>query len=118
MSIGSIIRKAGHTCDINSMASTVTSGGRLITAWDARHSSVPCRFNALRPEDEALAYDREKVFPRFVMYIKITDAIASDPPITRDRISFDSRNFDIKKIDNWDEQDNYYRIILGEITDD
>ncbi|NIM59999.1 MAG: hypothetical protein GTO16_13825 [Candidatus Aminicenantes bacterium] len=118
MSVDSIIRKAGHTCNINSMSTATTSGGQLLKTWVARHSSIPCRLNALRPEDEDLAYDREKVNPRFAMYIRITDAIASDPPSTRDRVSFDSRDFDIRKIDNWDEQDNYYRIVLEEITDD
>lgn len=118
MSIDSIIRKAGTVADIKYLSTSTGAGGKLTKTWIARHSSVPCRLNALRPEDEQLAYDREKVSPRFAMYIRITDAIASDPPITRDRISFDSRDFDIKKIDNWDEQDKYYRIILEEITDD
>ena len=118
MSIDSIIRKAGTTCDINYLSTVIGDGGKLTKTWTARHSSIPCRFNALRPEDEQLAYDREKVFPRFAVYIKITQAIADDPPITRDRISFDSRTFDIKKIDNWDEHDDYYRIIVEEITND
>ena len=113
MSIDSIIRKAGTKIDIKYLSTTTGAGGKLVKTWVARYEDVPFRFEALRPEDEALFYDREKVTNRFAGRMKYKANIS-----TRDRVYYGTREFDIKKIDNWDEQNLWLRIILEEITND
>lgn len=108
-----MINKAGTVVDIKYLSTVVGDGGKLTKTWVARYEDVPVRFNALRPENEGLEYDREKVNAFFAMFMEYKANIS-----TRDRVVYGTRELDIKKIDNWDEQGKYLRIVLEELTDD
>jgi len=110
MSLKTIIRKANTRCDIKSVTGSKGAGGKLTKTWAMRYHNVPCRFNAKMTEAEMLYYEKAAVFPDFIMYIQYRSGI-----LTTDKVLFDSRTFDIKKIDNWDETNKYLKIALQEV---
>jgi len=65
--------------------------------------------NAEMSQSEALHYQKASVFPDFIMYILYRSGI-----VETDKVVFKSRNFNIKKIDNWDEKGKYLKIALKE----
>ena len=115
MSLQSIIRKAGTKCDIKYESTSVGDGGKLIKTWVTRYEQVPMRIERviLRTAEEMLLYDREKVSPKFIMRMEYKSGIT-----TRDRIYYGTREFEIKEVHNWDEQNLWLRIVAEEITTD
>ncbi len=109
MSLKTMIRKARTKCDIKSLSSSTGAGGRRTKTLTMRYSRVPCRLNAKISEAEILYYQKASIFPDFIMYIMYRSGI-----IISDKVIFDSRTFDIKKIDNWDEKGKYLKIALVE----
>ena len=110
MSLKTMIRKARTKCDIKYVDESIGTGAKLTKTWAVRYGRVPCRMNAKISEAEILFYQKASVFPDFIMYILYRSGI-----VETDRVIFDSRDFDIKKIDNWDEKGKYLKIALVEI---
>jgi len=111
MSVESIIKKAGTKCTFKYQDDTVVAGGQLAKLWIVRYTNVPCRINEPAIKKELLYYDKAKVFAQLIFYILIKIDIKHT-----DRVYFGTRIFDIKKIDNWDEQNLYQRISVQEIN--
>ncbi len=109
MSLKTMIRKARTKCDIESLSSSIGTGANLTKTWAVRYHRIPCRINAKISEAEILYYQKASVFPDFIIYIIYRSGI-----VMSDRVIFDSRTFDIKKIDNWDEKGKYLKIALVE----
>jgi SPP1 family predicted phage head-tail adaptor len=111
MSLKTMIRKAHTKCDIKSLSTSKGAGGKLTKTWSMRYHDVPCRMNAEMSQAEILRYQKASIFPDFIMYTLYRSGIE----IT-DRVIFKSRTFDIKKIDDWDEQQKYLKLALKEIV--
>ena len=105
-----MIRKARTKCDIEYVTSSTGTGAKLTKTWAIRYRRVPCRFNAKISQAEMLFYQKASVFPDFIMYILYKSGI-----VESDRVIFDSRTLDIKKVDNWDEKGKYLKIALVEV---
>jgi len=110
MTIRSMIAKAGTRCTIKYPDDSIEAGAQNKTEWRLRYANIPCRINALKTRQEILYYDQQKVFADFLFYIEYLQDIT-----TSDRIYFKDREFEIKKIDNWDETNLYLRIAALEI---
>ena len=110
MSIKTIIRSAHTKCDIKSLSTTQGTGAKLTKTWSMRYHDVSCRFNAKISQAEILYYQKASVFPDFIMYIVYRSGI-----VETDKVHFKGREFDIKKIDNWDEKGKYLKIALVEV---
>ncbi len=110
MSLKTMIRKAGTKCDIKYVSSSIGTGAKLTKTWIVRYHRIPCRLNAKISEAEILFYQKASVFPDFIMYIMYKSGI-----LTTDKVIFDSRTLDIKKVDNWYEKGKYLKIALVEI---
>jgi len=113
MSIDSMVRKADTKADIKYESSTTGAGGQLTKTWVARHENVQGRLASIKHMKEILYFDRQKVFADFAWFMAYKSGIT-----TRDRLFVGSRQFLIKLIVNWDEQNKYLIIALTEETDD
>jgi len=111
VSLRSIIRKARTFCTIKYQSDTVVAGGQLTKSWIIRHSNIPFRINEPARRHELLYYDKAKIFAQMIIYI-----LAKTDIEQTDRIYFGTREFIIKKLDNWDEQNLYQRISVQEVT--
>jgi len=111
LSIKSMIEKAGIKCKILYLSSVVGAGAQLTKTWLVRYNNVPIRFNPKPKVNEALYFDTQKAFPVTVAYIMYKPGI-----IKRDRVKFGTRLYDIKMIEDWDEQNLYLTLSLQEIT--
>ena len=111
MSVKSIIKKAGTKCTIKYQDDSLGTGGQLTKEWKVRYANVPCRINEPAIKKELLYYDKAKVFAQMIFYI-----LAKTDIKQTDRIYFNDRIFNIKKLDNWDEQNLYQRISVQEFN--
>lgn len=71
---------------------------------------VPCRFETLTKRTEIMAYDKTAVFPDYYVYIEYRSGIEEGY-----RILFESRQFEIKLIENWSEMKIYHKFAVTEI---
>ena len=113
MSIKSMIRKAGTRVDVKYFDTTTRDGGQLQRMWKMRYRRVPIRLNALSREEEKIIYDRHKVVAKFKGYLETRSDI-----LTTDRITFNSRIFNIVLITDTDELGRLQTLYLEEKTND
>ena len=84
-------------------------GGFAASTWAALYDNVPCRFETLWKDEEILAYDKKAVYPRYYIYLVYKSGIKEG-----DRAYLNGRQFEIKLVENWSEQDLYLQL---EVTD-
>jgi len=111
LSVKSMINKAGTKCKVLYLSSVAGAGGQLTKTWVVRYNNLPIRFNPKPKVNEALYFDTQKAFPVTTAYVLYKAGI-----IKRDRVKFKAKTYDIKMIENWDEQNLYLILSLQEIT--
>lgn len=85
-------------------------GGYAASTWNLLYPNVRCRFESLPKNEEILAYDRVTVYPDYYVYLVYRSGIREG-----DRIYHDSREFEIKLVENWSEQERYLQLAVTEI---
>ncbi len=85
------------TCDITKLTATQSGLGGEIKSYAARFSSVPCSFmqKTVSTFDE---YGKESLITKYRFYIEAT--AANRNIVKTDRLTYDSREFEIKAIHN------------------
>ena len=110
MSIRDMIKNAGTRCTIKFSTEWTGDGGQLELKWLTRYWNIPCRFNAVKKPAEILYYDKPTTLALYEMYIMYVPNVDM-----ADIVYLGERVFEIKKIDNWDEQSLYLRLLLEEL---
>jgi len=82
-----------------------------VISWDVLYAHVRCRFESLPKAEEALAYDKTITYPDYYVYLKYRSGIKEGM-----RIYHNSRQFEIKLVENWSEQEKYLQLAVTEIT--
>ncbi len=85
-------------------------GGFGTATWGDLYTRVKCRFETLQKKEMVMAYDKKEVYPDYFVYLVYRSGIEEGQ-----RISFDSREFEIKLIENWSEQKKYLQLSVVEI---
>ena len=85
-------------------------GGEGSTTWAILYTRVPCRFESKTEKLGAIAYDKDAVFPDYFVYLEWRSGIKEG-----DRIYLGSREFEIKLIENWSEQEKYMMLAVVEL---
>lgn len=110
MSLKTVIKAARQRVDIKYESSIVVTGGQLQTVWNNRYANVAVRLNASRPQSESAKYDRQTVLAQYVMFSEYLAGL-----LQTDLVVWGEREFEIKKIDNYDELGQYLRVELEEL---
>ncbi len=85
-------------------------GGYLASTWNILYNRVRCRFETLWKDEEILAHDKKTVYPRYYLYLAYRSGIKEG-----DRVYLNGRQFEIKLVENWSEQERYLQIEMTEI---
>ncbi len=81
------------------------------STWNVLYNHVACRFESLPKAEEILAYDRETFYPDYYIYLIYRSGIKEGM-----RVYHNSRQFEIKLVENWSEQERYLQLAVTEIT--
>ena len=85
-------------------------GGFLAATWAILYNRVPCRFETLPKDEEILGYDKKVVYPGYYIYLVYRSGIKEG-----DRVYHNGRQFEIKLVENWSEQERYLQLIVTEL---
>lgn len=85
-------------------------GGYLASTWNVLYPNLRCRFESLPKDEEILGYDKKVVYPGYYVYLVYRSGIKEG-----DRIYHNGRQFEIKLVENWSEQERYLQLIVTEI---
>ncbi len=85
-------------------------GGFRVATWGILYTRVKCRFESLQKKEMIMAYDKKEVYPDYFIYLVFRSGIKAGQ-----RIYFNSREFEIKLIENWSEQRKYLQLSVTEI---
>ena len=86
-------------------------GGHAASSWGMLYPHVRCRFESLPKAEEALAYDTKITYPDYYVYLVYRSGIKEGM-----RIYHNSRQFEIKLVENWSEQERYLQLAVTELT--
>ena len=86
------------------------AGGYTASSWGVLYAHVRCRFESLPKAEEALAYDKTITYPDYYVYLVYRSGIKEGM-----RIYHNSRQFEIKLVENWSEQERYLQLAVTEI---
>jgi len=86
-------------------------GGYAASSWGILYSRVRCRFESLPKAEEALAYDKTITYPDYYVYLVYRSGIKEGM-----RIYHNGRQFEIKLIENWSEQEKYLQLAVTDLT--
>ena len=86
-------------------------GGHAASGWGVLYAHVSCRFESLPKREEALAYDRETFYPDYYIYLVYRSGIKGGM-----RVYHNGRQFEIKLVENWSEQERYLQLAVTELT--
>ena len=104
-----------HTADVQSRTLTTDGGGSYTESWAAAFEDVPCRIVPISAQElQARGTTVEQISHKMFMGHSIAGtetAIAVD-----DRVSFDSRTFQVRGVLNVDELDRMLAVDLLEIN--
>lgn len=96
-----------HTMTVQRYAAGVDAAGGFEETWADLYTNVPCRVRQAGA-DESFQRGKETVDVSHIIYCR-PKAFTE-----KDRIVFDSRTFEIRRVGNWNEQDDYYRLQVTE----
>ena len=88
-------------------------GGRATSSWNVLYPHVRCRFESL-PKIEStaiLGYDKKTTYPDYYVYLVYRSGIKEGM-----RIYHNSRQFEIKLVENWSEQERYLQLAVTDLT--
>ena len=83
----------------------------IAASWSVLYPHVRCRFESLPKAEEALAYDAKITYPDYYVYLVYRSGIKEGM-----RIHHNSRQFEIKLVENWSEQEKYLQLAVTELT--
>ena len=86
-------------------------GGHAASAWGTLYSNVRCRFESLPKVEEMLGHDKKTTYPDYYIYLVYRSGIKEGM-----RIYHNSRQFEIKLVENWSEQEKYLQLAVTELT--
>ncbi len=108
MSYRSLLNTTVH---IKRLTKTADNQGGYTSTWTFIHYRVPCRFNALASRETILAYDKQKVFANYYVYLEYLSDIKEG-----DRLYLGTRAFVVKLIVDWDETHDMMKLAVLEIA--
>ena len=80
-------------------------------SWNVLYPRVRCRFESLPKEEEILGHDKKTTYPDYYVYLVYRSGIKEGM-----RIYHNSRQFEIKLVENWSEQEKYLQLAVTELT--
>ena len=86
-------------------------GGHAASSWNVLYPHVRCRFESLPKEEEILGHDKKTTYPDYYVYLVYRSGIKEGM-----RIYHNSRQFEIKLVENWSEQEKYLQLAVTELT--
>ena len=86
-------------------------GGYGASGWGVLYPHVACRFESLPKEEEILGYDKKTTYPGYYVYLVHRSGIKEGM-----RIYHNGRQFEIKLVENWSEQEKYLQLAITELT--
>ena len=86
-------------------------GGYLPSGWSVLYPHVRCRFESLPKAEEILGYDKKTTYPDYYVYLVYRSGIKEGM-----RIYHNSRQFEIKLVENWSEQDRFLQLAVTDLT--
>jgi len=86
-------------------------GGHAASSWGVLYPHVRCRFESLPKEEEILGHDKKTTYPDYYIYLVYRSGIKEGM-----RIYHNSRQFEIKLVENWSEQEKYLQLAVTELT--
>jgi SPP1 family predicted phage head-tail adaptor len=86
-------------------------GGHAASTWGTLYLNVCCRFESLPKVEEILAHDKKTTYPDYYVYLVYRSGIKEGM-----RIYHNSRQFEIKLVENWSEQEKYLQLAVTELT--
>lgn len=86
-------------------------GGHDASTWGTLYSNVRCRFESLAKKVEILGYDKKTTYPDYYIYLVYRSGIKEGM-----RVYHDSRQFEIKLVENWSEQEKYLQLAVTELA--
>lgn len=99
------------TVDIIRQTQTTDGQGGFTTADTYLYRRVKCRFEATMGTPEVAAYGAVGVFPDFTVYLNYISGIKEGDRL----VDRNSKQFEIKIIDDWSKQGKYIRLAVVEI---
>jgi SPP1 family predicted phage head-tail adaptor len=90
---------------------TTDGQGGWTTADTVLYQRVKCRFEATMGRQEAGIYGTTVVMPDFYVYLNYTSGIKEGDRL----VDKNSKQFEIKLIDDWSKQQKYMRLAVSEI---
>ena len=85
-------------------------GGFAAATWAVLYNQIKCRFESLQKKEMVMAYDKKEVYPDYFVYLVYRSGIKEGQ-----RIYFNSREFEIKLVENWSERNKYLQLSIVEI---
>ncbi len=83
----------------------------IAASWSVLYPHVACRFESLAKAEEILGYDKKTTYPDYYVYLVYRSGIKEGM-----RIHHNSREFEIKLVENWSEQERYLQLAVTELT--
>jgi len=101
------------TCKImqETLGAADLAGGYTASSWNVLYAHVRCRFESLPKAEEILAYDKKTTYPDYYIYLVYRSGIKEGM-----RVYHNGRQFEIKLVENWSEQERYLQLAVTEIT--
>jgi len=101
------------TCTImqETLGAADLMGGHAKSTWKVLYPHVRCRFESLPKAEEALAYDKKTTYPDYYVYLVYRSGIKEGM-----RIYHNGRQFEIKLVENWSEQEKYLQLAVTELA--
>ena len=81
------------------------------SSWVVLYPRVPCRFESLAKAEEILGYDKKTTYPDYYVYLVYRSGIKEGM-----RIHHNGRQFEIKLVENWSEQEKYLQLAVTDLT--
>lgn len=87
-------------------------GGHAASTWNILYKRIPCRFESLQKTagTQSFSYDKNVTYPDYHVYLVYRTGIKEG-----DRIYHGGRQFEIKLVENWSEQERYLQLAVTEI---
>ena len=98
--------------NITQWVSVPDGAGGFVDTWAAIYFNITCRFNALPKREEIIAYNKTTVFANQYVYLMYLSAIKEGDRLIK---TDDSREFEVKLIQDWDEDRNYMKLAVLEV---
>ena len=86
-------------------------GGHAASTWSTLYLNVDCRFESLPKVEEILGHDKKTTYPDYYVYLVHRSGIKEGL-----HIHHNGRQFEIKLVENWSEQERYLQLAVTELA--